>query len=119
MSVEEKKVYEVLILRIDDAHITALRSESYDECYEKWQILHKDWKKSSDENEPFVMKEPLVTAFNPTLIKEITLVPVILQEQNKHNNPYQQEMLDKGLGETLTKYRGKQASGDLLDGGYK
>ena len=117
---EEKKVYEVLVLRVDQQHITAIRSESYDECYETWEALHSEWCESSDNNRPFVMKKPLITVFNPTLIKEITLVPVVEQAASKNNNPYQQEMINRGLTETLNKYRGQGApQGDLLDGGYK
>lgn len=119
---EKKSLYEVQILRIDGEHIIAAQSENYDECFEKWENLHKLWRETSDENKPFVLTEPKVTAFNPTLIKEITLVPVVEQAEGKYSNPYQREMLRNGLSETLNKYRGPQApqpQGDLLDGGYK
>jgi len=117
---EEKKLYEVVILRLDGQHIVAVRTDNYDECYEKWQKLHAEWTETSNENRPFVLMEPVITAFNPTLIKEITLIPVVEQTASKYNNPYQSEMVNKGLTETLNKYKGAgQQGGDLLDNGYQ
>ena len=112
---EEKveTVYEVILVRNDkDFPVIVLQSTNYDECYAKWQQLHEKWQETSDNNKVFVMDEPFVTAFNPVLIREITLRPIVEQSVGKHKNPYQQQMLDKGLSAVL-------GGSDILDGGYR
>lgn len=114
---EEKKetVYEIYIARNDrEFPMVVHQSSNYDECYDKWQELHKLWQETSDNNRVFVLNEPVVTAFNPVLIREITLRPVVEQSVGKHRNPYQQAMVEKGLTEMLN-----NGGSDLMDGGYK
>jgi hypothetical protein len=113
--VEEKveTVYEVMLVRTDrEFPIIVHQSTNYDECYVKWQELHQKWQESSDNNKVFIMDEPFVTAFNPLLIREITLRPIVEQSVGKHKNPYQQKMIDKGLSNML-------GGSDILDGGYR
>ena len=110
---EAKTLYNVNIIRSDGNHISAIESDNYDECFELWQALTKAWTEASNENKPFEMITPIVTSFNPVLILEIALVPVMEQKANKHNNPYQQQMVDKGLSSVLSR-----TGSDLLDGGY-
>lgn len=108
-------VYEVYIARNDQQMpMIVCQSVNYEECFEKWEELQELWQISSNENKAFVMKEPLVTAFNPVLIREITLRPVVEQSVGKYKNPYQREMIEKGFSEAFGK-----PGHDFLDGGYK
>ena len=111
-------MYSVVILRTDGEHLIVVESENYDECFEKWNQLQESWQESVKDQKPFVLKEPLVTAFHPILIKEITLRPVTKEAINtKYENPYKKQMLQRGFSETFNKYTGSTA--DLLDDGYK
>ncbi len=113
---EEKKetVYEIFIARNDmELPMTVYRSAVYEECYEKWQKLYKQWQETSEENKAFVIEDPIVTAFNPVLIREITLRPIVEQSAGKYKNPYQREMIDKGFSEVFGN------RGELMDNGYK
>jgi hypothetical protein len=113
---EKETVYEISIARNDmQIPMIVYRSTNYEESYEKWQELYKQWQTSSDDNKVFVLKEPVVTAFNPVLIREITLRPVVEQSAGKYKNPYQREMIDNGFSETF----GKHNATELMDGGYK
>ena len=116
---EEKQVlYSVIILRTDGEHLIVLESSDYDKCFEKWNHLQNLWQQVGTENKPFVLNEPLVTAFHPMLIKEITLRPVIKDSvSTKYENPYSRKMVEKGFSETFNRFA---SSGiDLLDDGYK
>jgi hypothetical protein len=116
VKVEEKKqIYEVWILRHDDQHIRCISEANYDKCYENWQKLVGEWKESLLEKVPFSMSSPVITAFDPGLIKEITLRPVMAVEESKYNNPYHQKMLRDGLTNTLK----NNPISDILDEGYK
>lgn len=111
---EKKQVYEVWILRHDEQHICCISEMNYDKCFEGWEKLVKDWKASLSEKAPFSMSKPVVTAFDPGLIKEITLRPVIQVAESKYDNPYQKQMMRDGLANTL-----KPTGPDILDGGYR
>jgi hypothetical protein len=113
---EKKQIYEVWILRHDDQHIRCISENSYDKCYESWKKLVGEWKLSISEKVPFSMSTPVVTAFDPGLIKEITLRPLIQVEESKYDNPYQQKMMRDGLANTL---KGVGTVPDILDGGYR
>jgi len=115
---EEKKIlYSVIILRTDGEHVIVLESDNYDDCFEKWNQLQTLWQESSTENKPYVLKEPVVTAFHPILIKEITLRPITKSPISKYENPYKKEMVQKGFSEAFGKF--SSSTGDLLDDGYK
>lgn len=99
---KEKMVYEVIILRTDGQHIIAESSTEYEKCYSKWTILHNIWKEAAKEQQPFVIEEPIVTAFSPSMIYEIRLIPVLPQEEEvKSNNPYKRQMQEQGFGKTF------------------
>lgn len=111
---ERETVYEIFIARNDLAvPMIVHRSTNYDECYDKWTELYELWQKTSDENKAFIIKEPVVTAFNPVLIREITLRPVVEQSVGKYKNPYQKDMIENGFSETFGKHT------EIMDGGYK
>ena len=67
------------------------------------------------ERQPFVVEEPCdtgyITAFDPSLIREILIVPVQLEE--KSPNPYKQRMRNQGLSAMIG-----VGANDLTDGGY-
>lgn len=118
MSKEEKKqLYEVWIIRYADEPMTLLTTDKYDESYERWKELTDIWIAALKDKTPFVITSPLVTAFDPGTVKEITVRPVMKVAESKYENPYQQKMMRDGLGSAL-KSTSNVISSELLDEGY-
>lgn len=115
---EKKELYEVLIIKRDQNHIVVMSVPSYDKCYEKWTELLKIWTEALKDKIPFVLKDPVVTAFDPGLIMEISIMPVMKVAESKYDNPYQKEMMKKGLSQTL-RSNGNALNSDILDEGYR
>jgi len=95
-------VYGVIILRTSGDHIQAAESSDYNKCYERWKILQQEWTSASKEQRPFVLEDPVVTAFSPSMIYEIKLIPVMTEQMasNSHN-PYQKNMNQNGFSSTF------------------
>jgi len=95
-------VYQVVLLRTNGDHISILESDNYDKCYERWKELHTLWTACAKEVKPFVLEEPVVTAFSPSMIYEINLIPMSQQPtaSNAHN-PYQKAMQEQGFSRTF------------------
>lgn len=99
---EEKVVYETLILRRDGQHISALQSSEFEECFAKWEQLQTQWTECAKEVKPFILKDPVVTAFEPGLIYEIILRPLMTETKTMNeNNPYTKRMLERGFSNTF------------------
>lgn len=99
---KEKLVYSVLICRSDGNHIIVIESNNYDACYDTWKKTQQTWADASKEQKPFVLEDPIVTAFAPSMIYEIKLVPVMTEEMaSKSHNPYQARMHEQGFGKTF------------------
>lgn len=113
---EQKQLYEVWILRYQDEPISVFSTDKYDAAYERWNELKDVWVNAIKDKTPFILTKPIVTAFDPGTIKEVTLRPVMKVPESKYENPYQQQMMRDGLTKTL-RNSGSPAS-DLLDGGY-
>jgi hypothetical protein len=109
---EKKALYALYIMRRDENHISVTESHNYDEVFEVYKKLIEAWSVSVKEQKPFSLSSPVVTTFDPGLIYEITVRP-IMPEQNasKYDNPYQQKMMKNGLQNML--------HSDILDGGYR
>lgn len=110
---KEQLVYMTAIYRTDGAHISVIESPDYDKCFAKWKELNEVWTKAIKDQAPFVLVDPVVTAFAPAMIFEIKLIPVMSQQMaaSGSNNPYAQNMNEKGFGKTFP-----GASIDLLAG---
>lgn len=118
---ETKQYYEIIILRHDNQHIVVLRSDVYDKCFETWTLLSDRWEKAVIDKVPFRLTEPVVTAHDPGLIKEIVLRPLMKVEESKYNNPYQRRMLNDGLSNMLENNmvdKGNALNPNILDEGY-
>lgn len=114
---EKKKTYGVLIIRKDLEHIAVLETADFQAAHATWKELNDKWITSIKENVPFILESPVVTSFDPGLIKEITVRPEMdnAQQRGGVNNPYERQMRREGLGNAM-----KYALGtDILDGGYK
>lgn len=99
---KEKMVYSVVVFRQDQQHIVVTESTDYDKCYASWKALQTEWAAASKEQRPFVLEDPVVTAFTPSLVYEIKLVPVMTEEMaSKSHNPYQARMNSQGFGQTF------------------
>lgn len=110
-----KMIYQVLIIRRDGSCINAFESEEFDKSKERWKELKDQWVKNLKEQTAFELEEPIVTAFDPGLISEVTIAPV--QEQHKENNPYKERMNRNGLGDSLQNFTG--GIDGLKDNGYR
>lgn len=106
----KKQTYAVVLYRADGHDKVLLESDNFDACMSKWQELRTEWTTSVAEKRPFVLKKPMVTAFDPSLVREIciSVVPEIMKQSD---NPYVSNMQAKGLTNML-------GGASVLDGGY-
>ncbi len=114
---EKKQIYEVWIVKYTDEPISILTTDKYDESYERWKILTDIWVAALKDKTPFIITSPIVTAFDPGTVKEITVRPTIKIAESKYENPYQQKMMKEGLSKAL-KTTSNIINPDLLDEGY-
>ena len=75
---EKKQVYGLWIVRHNDEPICILTTDKYDESYEKWKTLTDTWVNAIKDKIPFILTAPVVTAFDPGVIKEFTICPVMI-----------------------------------------
>lgn len=114
MAEEKKPSYVCIILRKDSEHIAVLEDTNYDKVYDEYTRLITEWTRCIKENIPFSLKSPVVTTFDPGLIYEIKLNPVVETiASSRNDNPYAQKMRRDGLASMQT-YRGEN-----LDEGYR
>lgn len=111
---EKKTIYALYIVRNDIGPMGVFESDNYDNVFVKWKELKEMWTTAIENKVPFEILEPVVTAFDPGLIMEITLKPVVETTASRYNNPYERQMVEKGLTSTLKSYHP-----ELNDGGYK
>lgn len=97
----KKLIYAVLVLRTDGEHIQVLESDDYDKCYEKWKTVLQEWKDAAKELRPFEIIDPIVTAFSPSMIFEVRLIPVGTEDSNNSHNPYNKKMNEQGFSRTF------------------
>lgn len=114
---EKKSVYGVFILRNDGQHISVVETDSYDKAFELWGKLSQDWEDAVTANKPFKLTDPIVTAFAPGLISEITVRPLATTTESKYQNPYEARMMKQGLSSMAN--LGDSTVGPVLDGGYR
>lgn len=114
---ESKQSYEVIIFRMDNNHILFLQTLSFDEAVDRWKELNTNWEDSLSNKRPFKLMQPLVTSFDPGLIKEIRVQPLMKVEESKYNNPYQQKMMKEGLSGMLQQ-KGNAINPNMLDEGF-
>lgn len=109
-----KLTYGVWLLKRDQEHIQVLETQNFDEADKLWTELHEKWATCLHEEKPFVLRSPVITAFDPGLVYEVTLRPITLNESDKtSDNPYHAKMRKEGFSSAF------KSSGDVLDGGYK
>ena len=111
---KEKLKYGLYVLRRDGDHIIVLESENYEEVFTTWKEVKELWSLSIKEQKPFEINKPIVTAFDPGLVYEITIRP-LMQASQSTNNPYVQKMNEEGFANTFNQFRGNS----ILDSGYK
>ena len=112
---EESPTYGTIIMLRGAEPIIALETKKYDEAFEVWKTLKDQWATCIKDSVPFELTSPIVTAFDPNLIYEITVKPVVETTSNKNYNPYKQAMNKHGLANTLGN---SQILSDVKDGGY-
>lgn len=114
MSDVNKLKYGVYVLKRSEDHIAVLETDKYDDAYNLWVELKDRWAVSIKEQKPFELTAPIVTAFDPGLVYEITVrpVPQVAPELNT-NNPYAKKMQQEGFGAMFNN------QGPILDAGYR
>lgn len=109
---EQKTLYALHILRRDEGHISVMETTEYDKVFEEYQKITKNWASAVKEHQPFSLTSPVVTTFDPGLIYEIKIVPIMAQQpSSRYDNPYHQQMVNKGL-------QNVNPGSPVLDGGY-
>jgi len=107
-----KQEYELCIFTKTGKKLVVEKSTNFDEVFVKWKEVKDLWSTSIKEQKPFELTKPIVTAFDPGLIFEITVLPVEETVTAKHsNNPYANQMQKEGLGSML-------GSRGMLDQGF-
>ncbi len=102
LKTEAEVIYQTLILRRDGNHISIVESTDFEKCYKAWETLQGQWAECAKEVRPFILKDPVITAFEPGLIYEIILQPVMSASKAvNENNPYAKQMLDRGFSNTF------------------
>lgn len=97
-----KSVYSIFIFRTDGQHLEVYSSNNFDACFQRWEQLTTEWTSAVKEERPFILRDPIVTAFSPNLIFELKLLPVSSQEMAaKSHNPYNQKMYEEGFGKVF------------------
>ena len=107
---EKKPSYVLVVLRRDGEHIAVLEDNNYDKVFEKYNEVAAKWASCVKENIPFSLTSPIVTTFDPGLIYEIKINPVVETAASKYDNPYAQKMRQNGLA---------SMQGENLDQGYR
>jgi hypothetical protein len=114
MNKTEEKEYGLFIFKKDGSFVEVLITGNFEEAYEGWQELTERWKTCLEEKNPFELRKPIVTAFDPYIINEITVRPRTKSNRAVNSlNPYEQQMKEKGFTEA---FAGGQ---EILDNGYK
>ena len=110
---EKKALYGLFIYRRDGEHLSVLESTNYDEVFETYKHLKTQWAACVKDHTPFELTKPIVTSFDPGLIYEMTIKPVVETLSSRYENPYQQQMVKNGFSNTF------RPSSEILDDGYK
>ena len=115
---EKKQSYWLVIMRRDGEHISILEDTDYDKVIDEYKVLTDRWASCVKESIPFHLSKPVVTTFDPTMIYEITVKPIVetIGSTNRHDNPYQQAMHKNGLSHTINN---PQLLSEIKDGGYR
>lgn len=110
-------IYLVKLLRNDGSAVDLVETNEFSKAKEVWEESYTKWTDSVADRKPFVVSQPtdsgFMTAFDPSLIREILILPLTRQEES--DNPYTKKMNKEGLSSML----GKGISSELTDGGYR
>ena len=112
MAEEKKQIYMLVILRRDGRDIVVSESQDYDKMFEEYKEIASKWASCIKDNVPFALMKPVVSTFDPGLIYEITITPVVETPANRYDNPYAKKMRREGLG-------AMQTLSENLDEGYR
>lgn len=112
----EEQNYVVRMFRKDQEVFDCFKSSNFSECEQVWEKLHSQWQECHKEQKVFILKYPVMSAFEPGLIGEISILPdVKVLPGVDDNNPYKKQMTEKGLSHSL----GSLGSvPNYLDNGY-
>lgn len=116
MAQQPPKYYELYIKRKNEDHLSIEIGEDFTKLKSAWERLHKEWTESISEKRPFVIETPVVTAFDPGLINEISLAPYTGQQERDPLNPYERQMQIDGFGKSINNFNNTHQS---LDQGYR
>lgn len=113
---EEQSIYVVRMFRKDQEVFDCFESVDFSECKNIWEKLHTEWQECHKEQKVFLLKSPIISAFEPGLISEISILPKVnVLNKIDADNPYKKQMMDKGLSHSL---RQTGIAPNVLDDGY-
>jgi len=105
-----------ILLRDRQESLLVCETSDFSEIKTKWHELTELWAECIEKQKPFKLEEPRLTAFDPGLIKEITIHAADATSKVDQSNPYKKNMVNKGFTESL---KNNSTYPDLLDNGYK
>lgn len=93
-------IYKVIIYRVDNQHLEAFESDDVKAVKTVYEGLDLEWVNSTAEKRPF--RHPTeMHSFAPSLISEIKVESMSLEEYQKQNNPYHQQMHRGGFSSVM------------------
>lgn len=105
-----------LFRRNSEEPLVLTQADKFEDAKKVWNFAHEEWKNSVTEKRPFILEQPIVTAFDPSLVLEILVTPIRSQAR-KSSNPYERATQRHGFTEVFNNPTG--TVGDLTDQGYR
>lgn len=114
----ETKTYEVVLFKSNSGPLLVHTDTNEERARKLVLSLSEQWGKCIKEQTPFLLKSPVFSSFDPGLIREISVMESATP--TGADNPYQQEMVNKGFTESFKgQSQVKQPYSELLDKGFK
>ena len=116
---KETKTYEVVLYKSNSGPLLVHTDNNKERAKQLVLKLSEQWTKCIKDQTPFLLESPIFSSFDPGLIREISVIESTLA--TGADNPYQQEMVNKGFTESFksqTKVNQSPYS-ELLDKGFK
>lgn len=111
--------YEVVLYRTDIGPVLVHTDSNKEKAKKLVDSLGEQWGDCVKKQTPFHLKSPFYSFFDPGIIREISIQETTINAGI--DNPYQQEMVNKGFSQSFKTNTEVQKSpySDLLDEGYK
>lgn len=114
---DKQIIYALIMFRKDIGPSNLLETNDFDKVKETWRNLTNKWTLSVKEQKPFELEEPVITSFDPSLIKEFRISTTETSLKIDESNPYLKNFRQKGFTESFRE--NTSLNTEVLDQGYK